>query len=39
MLGGAKFSHRRYIWRTARETANPSREQWRYILLGRWSGF
>jgi hypothetical protein len=40
MMGGARLDHRVYIWRNARGQGRwPRREEWRFILLGRWPGF
>jgi hypothetical protein len=37
---GARFDHRVWIWRRARaERRWPCREEWRFIVLGRWPGF
>jgi hypothetical protein len=36
----AKPSHRRYIWREARRQDRwPTRDEWRFIIVGRWAGF
>jgi hypothetical protein len=39
-LLGATYNHRRFIWHYARSRRRwPTLEEWRFIVLGRWSGF
>ncbi len=39
-LFGASLAHRRMIWNRARRVGLwPTRDEWRFIILGRWKGF
>lgn len=34
------MDRRRYVWRCARAEGRwPGREEWRYLIIGRWKGF
>lgn len=40
MMFGAPLSHRAFIWRHARKHGRwPYRDEWRFIIIGKWPGF